>query len=167
MSVTNETTWPFWGIGHRRLWPKKRSQILWPNYLVTGNPDRPRQIQRGRADVANLWPNKMVADQNQPSPIRCFTWAEPNNSTYFYIFFPANLINYMGKAQHFSHYIFGPWPFWPNSSSFFIGGSTSQMGPNCQIPEGGPQLSDSGKWVPIVMVLFFIFQFDSKWINNI
>ena len=69
----------------------------------------------------------------------------------------------MGEAQHFSHFIFGPCPFWPNCfSSFIKGGSTSQMGPNCQTLVRGSQLSDSGKGAPIVRVLFFIFQSVAK-----
>ena len=60
------------------------------NFLVTSNLTRPRQIQRGKADVANLWPNEMVVDQNQPGPVQPFKWTEPNNSAHL-TFFPVNL----------------------------------------------------------------------------
>ena len=39
-----------------------------------------------QSDVAKLRPIEKVIDKIQPGPIRCFTWAEPNNSTFLYIF---------------------------------------------------------------------------------
>jgi hypothetical protein len=49
------------------------------NFLVMGDLAYPRQIWCGQSYVANLRPNQMVLNQNQPNPVWCFTWAVPNN----------------------------------------------------------------------------------------
>ena len=90
----------------------------------------------------------------------------------------SNSIFYMGRAQQFSLFVFffinfwsgswakpnmaaffivGPRPFWLNNFiSFLLNGSTSQMGPSCQVLVTGFHLS--GKWVPSIRLIFFIFQ---------
>ena len=69
------------------------------NFLVTGNLASPAQIQRGKADVANLWPNEMVVDQNQPGPVQPSKWAKPNNSACLTIFSYQFFDGYVGQAQ--------------------------------------------------------------------
>jgi hypothetical protein len=59
-------------------------------------PDPPWQ-----ADVANLRPIEKVVDKNQPGPIRCFTWAEPNNSAFLYIFLAVNSGRLHGPSPTF------------------------------------------------------------------
>ena len=39
-----------------------------------------------QSDVAKLRPIEKVTDKIQPSPIRCFTWAKPNNLAYLSFF---------------------------------------------------------------------------------
>ena len=56
------------------------------NFLVMGNLATPRQIQRGKADVANLWPNEMVIDKNQPGQVLPTKWAKPNKSAHLKFF---------------------------------------------------------------------------------
>ena len=144
MRVTNETTWPFLGIGHRRLWPNKRSQILWPNNLVTSNLTRPRQIQRGRADVAKLWPNEIITDQNQPGPVQPSKWAKPNNSAHSPIFSCLFYARTWAKPSNWAFLFFGPWPFAVHLISVFglILDNGRQVGPNCQLLlDGGSQSS--------------------------
>ena len=90
----------------------------------------------------------------------------------------SNSIFYMGLAQQFGLFIFfsinfwsgswakpnmaaffivGPRPFWLNNFiSFLLNGSTSQMGPSCQVLVTGFNLS--GKWVPSTRLIFVIFQ---------
>ena len=43
-----------------------------------------------QSDVAKLRPIEKVTDKIQPGPIRCFTWAEPNNSAYLCFFLSVN-----------------------------------------------------------------------------
>ena len=109
MSVTNDPIWPFLWIGHRPLWPKEKVIDFMTNFLVTGNLPTPRQIRRGKADLAILWPNGMVIYQNQPNPVQLFTWAEPNNSAHF-MFFLSISKGYMGRANNLAHLYSWMWP---------------------------------------------------------
>ena len=78
---------------------KKKVTDVMTTFLVTSNLTRPHQIQRGKADVANLWPNEMVVDQNQPGPVQPSKWAKPNNSVCLTFFSYQFFNDYMGQAQ--------------------------------------------------------------------
>ena len=45
---------------------------------------------------------KLMWHKIQPSPIRCFTWAEPNNSAHLVYLFLLIFVSYMGQALLFS-----------------------------------------------------------------
>ena len=77
--------------------------------------------------------------KNQPGPIRCFTWAEPINSAFFYYFSLLILVRFMGQAQHCSLFIVGPWPFIIYCFSIF---SHYKF-----------KLVPLVKWVPLVMII--------------
>ena len=137
MSVTNGSLRPFLGIGHRQLWPKQKvtnsmtncfghyqsgqstSDPTWLTWRGVADVTSPSQIQRGWADVAKLWPNEMVVNQNQPSPVQCSKWAWPNNSAHLIYFFRRKFGSNMGRAQLFGLLIFGPWPFCPQFRTCF------------------------------------------------
>ena len=52
-----------------------------------------------QSDVEKLRPIEKVIDKIQPSPIRRFTWAEPNNTTFLLYIFLLMFSSYMGLAQ--------------------------------------------------------------------
>ena len=77
---------------------------------------------------------------------------------YYLCFLSVNfwfLVGFMGQAQYCSLFIVGLWPFCLNEFSFSFfpkEGSTSQMGPSCQVLL---------KWDPFGSIILFRLQFDN------
>ena len=76
------------------------------NFLVTVNLATPRQILRGKADVANLWPNEMVIDKNQPGPVLPTKWAKPNKPAHLMFFSCLFLVARWAKPNNLAIFIF-------------------------------------------------------------